>query len=174
MIKRITLNGTLILLLGTISLVFARCERHSDMQSEGAAFLHGVWVQDSIPGQDNMLNYALHEFKFVCDSVYTEMRVHEKTQRIPDSCYQAGQWSEYSKSVYVLRGDSIIVEGVYTREDGTQKISGCYRQGQFLPRYKVAYQSPDSLVLESKYDQRPITLRKVAEVDCVPKKRWEL
>lgn len=157
-----------------VLLMLLACQRHSDMQTEGEAFLQGVWVQDSIPNQQQMLSYTLHEFRFVCDSVYTTMHVQARTQRIPDSCYNGGSWTEYAKAVYVLRGDSIIVEGVYTQPNGKQKISGCYKQGQYLPRFKVAYHSADTVILESKFDSKPIVLRKTADITCIPKKRWEM
>nr|WP_216657721.1 fumarate hydratase [Sphingobacterium shayense] len=149
------------------------CVRHSEMQTEGAQYLQGIWVQDSIPHQAQMLDYSLHKFKFICDSVYTTMDVHAKTQRIPDSCYNNGQWTEYAKGVYVIRGDSLIGEGVYTKPNGKYKASGCYKTGTYLPRYRIAYHDDDSLVLESRYDQRPIVLRKVQAISCIPKRRWE-
>lgn len=160
--------------LGILLLVgLNSCIRHSEMQSEGASYLQGVWKQDSIPNQRAMIDYTLHEFKFVCDSVYTTMDVHAKTKRIADSCYRDGNWQEYARAVYVIRGDSIIGEGIYAKPNGKYKASGCYRSGTYLPRYRVAYHSPDSLVLESRYDQRPIVLRKVQDISCTPKKRWE-
>lgn len=152
----------------------AACQRHSEMQTEGASFLQGVWIQDSIPHHEQMLNYTIHEFTFTCDSVYTTMHVHAKTKTIPDSCYKNGEWTEYAKAVYVVRADSMIVEGIYTKESGKQKISGCYKQGQYLPRFKILHHSADSVVLQNKYDSGPIILRKTADVTCVPKKRWEI
>lgn len=154
--------------------VFMACQRHSEMQTEGASFLQGVWTQDSIMQQQQMLNYTLHQFTFTCDSIYTEMHVHSKTKTIPDSCFKNGSWTEYAKGVYVIRGDSIIVEGIYTKANGKQKISGCYKSGQYLPRFKLVYHNKDSVVLESKFDSRPIILRKVKDITCVPKKRWEM
>jgi len=44
---------------------FTACKFNSDMQSEGASFLQGEWVQDSIPGQGQMLQYTLTEFKLL-------------------------------------------------------------------------------------------------------------
>lgn len=157
----------------SVLFIFAACQRHSDMQDEGASYLQGVWVQDSIPHQDQLLNYTLHEFRFTCDSVYTTMRVHATTKTMPDSCFKNGQWTEYAKAVYVVRGDSLIAEGVYTRDNWKQRISGCYKQGQYLPRFKVVHYTPDSLVLQNRFDSRPMTLRKTADITCVPKKRWE-
>jgi len=144
------------------------------MQGYGDDLLQGVWIQDSTINQDKMLDYTLHEFRFVCDSVYVIMHVNSHIQRIADSCYGEGQWKEYAKAVYSVRGDSMIVEGVYTKPNGKQKISGCHRHGQYIPRYHLTVKSKDSLVLENKFEGRPIVLRKTADIECVPKKRWEL
>lgn len=150
------------------------CERHSDMQGYGEEYLQGVWIQDSTINQDQALGYTLHEFRFTCDSVYVIMHVNNQIQRTPDSCHGNGQWTEYAKAVYSIRGDSMIVEGVYTKPNGKQKVSGCYRHGQYTPRYLLSLKNKDSLVLENKFEGRPIVLRKTADIDCVPKKRWEL
>jgi hypothetical protein len=152
---------------------FVSCQRHSDMQDEGASFLQGVWVQDSIPHQDQLLNYVLHELKFTCDSLYTTMHVHASTKAMPDSCFKEGRWTEYAKAVYVVRGDSLITEGVYTRDNWKQRISGCYKQGQYLPRFKIVRYTADSLVLQNRFDSNPMILRKTADIICIPKKRWE-
>lgn len=144
------------------------------MQTEGVPFLQGVWVQEALPYQDQMMEYSQHQFTFTCDSIYAVIDVHAKNKIIPDSCYKDGNWQEYARGVYVMRGDSIIVEGIYTREDGRQKISGCYRYGQYVPKFKLVYQSGDSLVLENRFDATPIILRKVQDIDCVPKERWEM
>lgn len=144
------------------------------MQGEGADFLQGIWIQDDVIAQNERLRYTLHEFKFVCDSIYTTLHMYDKVQNMNDSCYNNGQWEEYAKGVYAVRGDSLIVDGLYTKEDGKQKISGCHRKGQFLPRFEVTHISPDSVVLRNKYDHTPITLRKVENITCVPKKRWEM
>ena len=151
----------------------AGCQRHTEMQDKGADFLQGVWVQDSIPNQSKMINYTLHQFRITCDSVYATLKTSNKTQSIPDSCYKDGNWTEYAKAVYAVRGDSIIVDGIFTKENGKQKISGCYRSGQYDPRFKINYIGEDSVVLENRFDARPIILRKVKDLDCVLKKRWE-
>ncbi len=157
-----------------ILFLLGSCTRHSDMQDEGADFFQGVWVQDSVSNSSETLNYNLHEFKVTCDSIYATIKVQNKIKTIPDSCYGDGNWKEYAKAVYVVRGDSIIVEGVYTKENGKQKISGCYKNGPYVPRFKIAYSSKDSVVLENRFEARPIVLKKVADITCVPKKRWEM
>lgn len=152
---------------------FLSCQFHSDMQHEGDERLQGIWIQDSVSMQDQLLEYTQHEFKFTCDSIYVTMHTMSNVVRSTDSCYQDGQWTEYAKGVYVVRGDSLLVDGLYTRQDGRQKISGCYRSGQFLPRYKILAWSADSITLENRFDQRPIQLRRTEAITCVPRKRWE-
>lgn len=154
-------------------LFFAGCQFNSEYQHPGADYLQGVWVQESQLLKDELLQYTLHEFRITCDSVYATLQTFSQVKNIPDSCYNDGQWTEYAKGVYVVRGDSMIVDGLYTRANGKQKVSGCYRSGQFLPRFKIVSYSADSLLLRNRYDQRLITLRKVADITCVPKKRWE-
>jgi len=158
---------------GMLVLCTMGCRFNPDIQSEGSDYLQGVWVQDSIPMQDALLRYTLHELKFTCDSIYATLRTTAKVNNIADSCYNNGQWTEYAKGIYVVRGDSLIVDGLYTKPDWRQKISGCYRSGQYLPRFKIVRYSSDSLILENRYDQRPLLLRKTADITCVPKKRWE-
>ena len=154
-------------------LSLSSCRFNPDVQHEGAEYLQGTWIQDSIPMQGALLHYTLHELTFTCDSIYATLHTTSKAKNIADSCYNDGQWTEYAKGVYVVRGDSLLVDGLYTRANWRQKISGCYHIGQYLPRFKIVRYTPDSLVLENRYDQRPILLRKTADITCVPKKRWE-
>ncbi len=149
------------------------CRFNPDIQHRGADYLQGVWVQDSIPMQDALLQYELHALTFTCDSIYVTMRVTSKARNIADSCYHGGQWTEYAKGIYVVRGDSLLVDGQYTTAGWRPKMSGCYHIGQYLPRFKIVQYSADSLVLENRYDPRPLLLRKTAAITCVPKKRWE-
>lgn len=160
-------------LVGMLFLLTGGCRFNPDVQYEGADYLQGVWVQDTIPLQDGLLQYTLHELKFTCDSIYATMHVTTKVRNIADSCYNDGKWTEYAKGIYVVRGDSLIVDGQYTDPDWRPKMSGCYRIGQYLPRFKIVRHSADSLLLENRYDPRPLLLRKTANITCVPKKRWE-
>lgn len=163
--------GILCLLFCLISI--SSCKFNSEYQNEGAEYLQGVWVQDSIPYQDQLNSYALHEIKFTCDSMYVKMDVFQKTKTLADSCFNEGNWEEYAKAVYVVRGDSLIVDGLYAKDNWKQKVSGCYRIGQYIPRFKIVHSSSDSLVLENRYDQNKIILRKTEEITCVPRKRFE-
>ncbi|MFC3199179.1 fumarate hydratase [Parapedobacter deserti] len=151
----------------------AGCRFNPDVQYEGADYLQGIWVQDSVPMQDILLQYTSHELSFTCDSIYATLHTTSKVKNIADSCYNDGRWTEHAKGVYVVRGDSLLVDGQYTNADLRPKTSGCYRIGQYLPRFKIVRYSADSLVLENRHDQRSIVLRKKADITCIPKKRWE-
>lgn len=170
--RRLEITALRWLLAGLI-LLAGSCRFHSNVQREGAGYLQGVWIQDTVPMQDALLQYTLHELKFTCDSVYAVMHVTSKVRTVLDSCYNDGHWVEYAKGVYVVRGDSLLVDGQYTKADWRQKISGCHRSGQFLPRFRIVRYTADSLVLENRYDHQPLLLRKTSSITCVPRKRWE-
>ncbi len=141
------------------------------MQTEGASFLQGVWKQEAGSLHEELVHYNLHEFRFTCDSVYVVMQVRSQQKTVTDACYQDGRWTEYAKGIYVVRGDSLLVDGIYTQANGRQKISGCYRIGQYIPRFRIVRHTADSLYLESKYDQVPVLLAKADTVTCIPKPR---
>src|SRR3546814_11625745 len=104
------------------------CRFNSDRQYRGTDYLQGLWVQGSSPMQDELLRYTLHELKFTCDSIYATMHVTSKARNIADSCYNGGQWIEYAKGIYVVRGDSLIVDGQYrseARRVGKECVSTC-------------------------------------------------
>jgi hypothetical protein len=149
------------------------CTRHSDFQTEGASFLQGVWHQQPLGFESDLLHYTLHEFTFTCDSMYAIMHKTSKSITVTDTCYTDGQWTEYAKAIYVVRGDSLITDGVYAQPNWKQKISGCHQIGQYLPRFKIEHYSADSLVLSNRYDPRLIQLKKVKDITCVPRKRFE-
>lgn len=139
------------------------------MQGEGEPYLQGVWVQDTAFHQDKLLTYSLYKLKFTCDSVYITMKTFSKVKNVVDSCYGNGQWDEYARGVYLVRNDSLLIESTFTRSNWRQKISGCHRIGQFLPRFKIMKHTADSLYLESQYYQAPVSLKKIAAISCEPK-----
>lgn len=151
-------------------LLLSSCKRNSKYQGEGELMLQGTWVQESVPYQDELLTYALHEFRFTCDSVYVEINHFAEKPIIVDSCYNGGEWTEYAQGMYVIRNDSLLIEATYMHPNGKQKLTGCYTIGQYLPRLKVSKQTADSLYLEPRNNHIPISLRKIETSECVPKK----
>lgn len=157
--------GSMIALLFFLS----SCKFNSNYQNPGELSLQGTWVQESVPYQNELLSYSLHEFRFSCDSVYVTIRNFAKKPTIIDSCYNNGEWTEYAKGLYVIRTDSLLIEATYTHSTGKQKLTGCYHIGQYLPRLQIKKQSEDSLYLQVRNNHIPINLRKTETTTCVPK-----
>lgn len=151
-------------------LLFSACQRNSNFQGEGELALQGTWVQESVPYQNELLNYSLHEFRFTCDSVYVKINHFADQPILVDSCYNGGEWTEYAQGMYVVRNDSLLIEGTYMHANGKQKLTGCYTIGQYIPRLKIAELTADSLYLAPRNSHIPINLRKTETTTCIPKK----
>lgn len=157
------------LLIMTTLIFLSSCKCNSNYQKSGEPSLQGTWIQETVPYQDELMNYELHEFRFSCDSVYIKINSFAKHPIIVDSCYKDGKWSEYARGLYVIRNDSLLIEATYVYENGKQKLKGCYHIGQYLPRLQIKKQSADSLYLEVRNSHIPINLRKTATTTCIPK-----
>src|SRR5690606_17563872 len=99
---------------------------------------------------------------FTPDSVYITLRTVAKVQRLTDSCYGDGQWTEYTRGLYIVRGDSLLIEGWYREPDGRLKTAGCHNIGKYRPRFKIIRQSTDSLLLEEHLSRHVLSLQKIA------------
>lgn len=146
------------------------CRANSDMQGEGDLYLQGSWITDSVINQDQLLRYELIDFRFNCDSVFVKIKTFSKAKMDVDSCYGNGEWNEYARGVYAVRGDSLIIQATYTHENWRQKLSGCHHIGQYLPRFKIVKETKDSLYLENRFSHNPTQLVKTETTVCVPKK----
>lgn len=149
--------------------VFTACRRLPNVQGKGEAFLQGVWNQDSIANADKLLNYTQHKFKFTCDSFYVDLTTHSKVNYYADSCFNNGVWKEHAKGVYLVRGDSLFLEGDYTKANYKQKVSGCYQTGRFIKSFYIKSTKPDAIQLESVSDQRDCNLVLKERIICKPK-----
>jgi hypothetical protein len=168
-LNHIMKNRSSISILVILMLILTSCKFNSKMQNPGAEFIQGSWTAENVPNQDQLQRYELYDFQFNCDSVYVKIKTSSKTKMEVDSCYGNGEWAEYARGVYVVRGDSLIIEATYTHDDWRQKLTGCHHIGQYLPRFKITQQATDSLYLENRYSHIPIQLRKTATNTCVPK-----
>lgn len=157
------------LLIGMCLFFCTACKFNPNIQGEGEAFLQGVWLQETTPHQDRLLTYSLYKLKFTCDSVFITVKTFSKVKKVVDSCYANGQWEEYARGVYLVRNDSLLIESTFTHPNWRQKLSGCHRIGQFLPRFKVLKHTPDSLYLQSQYYHTAVDLRKIEDITCIPK-----
>ena len=156
-----------ILLLATGLLT--SCRFNPNLQGKGADFLQGEWMEDSVRYRDDLLQYTTHQFKFTCDSFYVTLETKAKSNYYPDSCFNNGQWTEYAKGLYAVRGDSVIISGTFTKSNFKQKISGCYRIGQYLETFVIKDRAPESLSLESVRQHRPIQLTQKRRTTCIQK-----
>lgn len=148
---------------------FFSCSRLPNVQGKGEKFLQGIWNQDSIAHANQLLNYTQHHFKITCDSFYVDLTTYSKVNYYEDSCFNKGVWKEYAKGTYKVKGDTLLLEGTFTKANYKQKISGCYRTGRYLSNFKIQSSTPGKLILESLNDQREYTLVLKEHITCIPK-----
>lgn len=156
-------------LVFSLSALCFSCTRLPNVQGKGEVFLQGVWNQDSIANNDKLLSYTQHHFKITCDSFYVDLTTYAKVNYYEDSCFNNGVWKEHAKGTYRVKGDTLLLDGVFTKENYKQKISGCYRNGRYRPSFKIKSSASKSLVLESLNDQRECALVLKEQITCVPK-----
>lgn len=148
---------------------FTACTRLPNVQGKGEALLQGIWNQDSIANSSTLLNYTQHHFKISCDSFYVDLTTYSKVNYFEDSCFNKGVWKEYAKGTYVVKGDTLLLTGTFTKANYRQKVSGCYRIGRYLSNFKIKSSGPNNLLLESLNDQRECKLVLKQKINCVPK-----
>ena len=152
-----------------LAFAFTACRRLPNIQGKGEAFLQGVWNQDTVANSDNLLNYTQHKFKLTCDSFYVDLKTYSKVNYYEDSCYNKGVWKEHAKGIYLVRGDSLFLEGDYTKANYKQKVSGCYHTGRFIKSFYIKSMRPEAIQLQSVNDQRDIDLVLKERIICEPK-----
>ncbi|KQB99335.1 hypothetical protein [Pedobacter sp. Hv1] len=150
-------------------LLYSACTRLPNVQGKGEALLQGIWNQDSIANSDQLLNYTQHRFKITCDSFYVDLTTYSKVNYYEDSCFNKGVWKEHAKGTYVVKGDTLILTGTFTKANYKQKVSGCYRNGRYLSSFKINSSSTNNLVLESLNDHKECALVLKEKITCVPK-----
>lgn len=151
------------------SVFFYSCTRLPNVQGKGEALLQGVWNQDSVANSANLLNYTKHHFKITCDSFYVDLTTYAKVNYYEDSCFNKGVWKEHAKGTYVVKGDTLILTGTFTKANYKQKVSGCYRNGRYLNNFIIKSSNATTLQLENLNDQKECTLVLKEKITCVPK-----
>ena len=160
------MRQTYFLLIVFSSMLFS-CKCNPNIQNEGESFLQWVWVQDSIQYQDQLLDYTRHKFTFTCDSFYATLETKATVSPYPDSCFNGGNWTEYAKGKYGYRNDTLYLIGTFTKANFKQRISGCYRIGQYIPKLVLKEKSAGKLVFQDQHDV--ITLNLKQKIICDPK-----
>ncbi len=145
------------------------CRFNPNLQGSGREDLQGIWEEDKVAYQNERLQYSQHQFRFSCDSVYVTINTFAKVSTYPDSCFNNGRWTEYAKGVYDTKKDTLIITATFTKPDFKQKISGCYRSGQYTPVFVIRKSNADSLYLEGLQDHLPLSLALKERTICVQK-----
>ena len=165
----LVLNRIVLLAFGFLLLAFIACTRLPNVQGKGEGYLQGVWNQDSVANSAQLLNYTQHHFKITCDSFYVALTTFSKVNYYADSCFNNGIWKEYAKGTYVVRGDTLLLTGAFTKANFKQKVSGCYRSGQYIASFKIKDSTSNHLRLENTNEQREIDLVLKEKTNCIPK-----
>lgn len=152
-----------------ILLASASCKFNPNLQGKGTENLQGIWEEDSVDYQSERLQYSRHKFRFSCDSVYLTIKTFAKVNTYPDSCFNNGSWTEYAKGTYLTKGDTLMLTTTFTKSNFKQKISGCYRTGQYLPAFVIQKNTDKDLHLESLKQHLNIRLSLRERTVCVQK-----
>jgi len=150
-------------------ITLASCKFNPNLQSKGTESIQGIWKEDSVDFQRERLQYSRHNFRFSCDSVYLTIKTFAKVNAYPDSCFNNGSWIEYAKGTYLTKGDTLMLTTTFTKSNFKQKISGCYRIGQYLPAFIIRKNTGDSLYLESLKQHSNIKLSLIERTVCIQK-----
>ena len=140
-----------------------------NMQGYGSTFLQGEWQEDSVLYQDKLLEYTKHRFTFTCDSFYAHLDTYAKVNRHADSCYNGGHIQEYAKGRYVVSNDTLYLIGTFTKSNFKQKISGCYRIGQYIPSFLIKSQADEFIQLQNLQNNTSVRLELKKRLICTPK-----
>ena len=150
------------------TLLFA-CTRLPNIQGKGEVFLQGIWQQDSVAKSSTLLNYTQHNLKITCDSFYLAFTTHAKVNYYDDACFNKGIWKEFAKGTYLVKGDTLILNGTFTKANYKQKVSGCYRNGRYLANFKIKTVNKTSLLLENLNDHKQYPLSLTEKTICTQK-----
>lgn len=148
---------------------FSSCSRLPNVQGKGEIFMQGIWDQEPRADISNRLNFTQHHLKITCDSFYLDLTTFAKVNYYADSCFNQGIWKEYAKGTYRVSKDTVLLNGTFTKANYKQKVSGCYRIGRYMGRFKIVEQSEGKLKLESLDDQQEINLTLKQKLICIPK-----
>jgi hypothetical protein len=151
------------------TLFFSACTRLPNVQGKGEIFLQGIWNEDTLGVQKQMQIYTQHHFKFTCDSFYLDFTTQAKVNHYGDECFNKGIWKEYAKGTYQVRNDSLFLVGDFTKANYKQKISGCYRSGQYINSFYIKQASPKHLELINAADGTTLKINLKQRITCVQK-----
>lgn len=159
------------ILIGLCLGLWMSCTLNPSLQTRGDQRLQGEWTETLSPEKQNPANLyqTRYSFRFECDSVFITTEVKSRFNYEDDHCFNGGHWTEYQKAGYLMRNDSLILEGVYTKPNFKMKISGCHHSGNFHESYLLSpTPNPDSLFLSSSHEHGLIHLFHEKKWNCKP------
>ncbi len=154
--------------LGLFFLFITACRFNPNLQGQGAEYVQGIWQEDIMPYQKQLLQHTSHTFRFTCDSFYISLKTIAKANTYPDSCYNKGVWLEFAKGTYISRNDTLILKGVFTKSNFKQKISGCYRTGIYNPVFIIKEKNSNRAVLQNLQNHSSVILKLKEKTSCIP------
>ncbi len=152
-----------------LSILLFSCTRLPNIQGKGEVFLQGIWQQDSVAKSSTLLNYTQHNLKITCDSFYLALTTHAKVNYYDDACFNKGIWKEFAKGTYLVKGDTLVLYGTFTKANYKQKVSGCYRNGRYLGNFKIRTFNKTSLLLENLNNHKQYALSLKEKIICTQK-----
>lgn len=155
----------ILLLLG----LHSACRFNPNYQGSGTELIQGDWTEEPIPFQDSLLQYTRHDFRISCDSFYVSLSTKAKTNPYPDSCFNGGKWAEYAKGTYRQSNDTLYFNGTFTKANWKQKLSGCYRIGQYIEAMVIQKNVADTVYLKSLTQHVRLKLVLKKKTVCEPK-----
>lgn len=163
---------TFYFLLSLLSLTFTllSCNFNPNMQTPGEGYMQGEWQQDSIAGQEQLVNYSLYHLKFSCDSFFVSIKSFSKVNTGFDTCMRSGNWAEYVKGTYQQENDTLHLKGQFCNANLTIKDDkGCFRSGDYEEFFKVRKKTPFLIQFASTTNVIPINARLIKKTLCKPK-----
>jgi hypothetical protein len=155
----------------TFFLLFSSCKFNPAIQGKGTDYLQGEWQQNTLMYKDKLLEYTNHRFTFTCDSFYARLNTFSKVNRVgSEACFNKGRWIEYAKGTYSVSNDTLYISATFTQSNFKQKISGCYRIGQYLPVFIIQTHNENSIQLLDLHRHLPLVLRLKKKSICTPKR----
>ncbi len=152
-----------------LTALFSSCRFNPNLQNKGTDYVQGEWQEEEVEYADQLLQFTRHTIKFDCDSFFITFKTTSKVNINPDTCYSSGQWTEYAKGGYLIKKDTLYLSGTFAKSNFKQKISGCFRNGQYLESFIIKNHTGDSLNLESMQQHFPLKLTLKERTSCKPK-----
>jgi len=158
------------LLLCTFYFALPSCTFNPPLQGNGVEALQGEWQQDTSALQKKLVSYTLYHYKFDCDSFFVQIKTFSKVNYGDDTCMSSGHWAEYAKGAYVLRHDTLRLQGLFCTSNYQYKNEGgCFRSGYYDEHFKILRKTDSTYQFTSTASVNPFTIHLEKKNTCNPK-----